>query len=291
MDDEKLPLVCSACAAKINRCITLRCEARGLYFGNEVTFMPCETCGFVFAPGNTHEYDSEQDFCDTSRPLQKSGRVGTDSRPGREYFMTVMANDLLMRACVVPNSMLIYGSGLSRDHQWLTRQFPDIQVFICDLMNFQGVEYFVGLESQEKFDIVIACEVVEHFTDIESDFSSLLAKVSECGIVVLSTNIRDGSPLRSLTYPFIPGHTAYYSGRALTLIAKRFDPRFQIDFRVPQAALAQLGPTKRYVLIYRDSRIMPAISEYFSEHFTAPSEACVHLSFLARVWRWIRRRL
>ena len=290
MSDDRPQLVCSACDARIDDCPTLKCEARGGYFGYEVTFQRCHACGFTFAPNNTHEYDSGLDFGKSSRPRANNRRVGTETRPGREYFMAVMAKEILQLAGVVPRSILIYGPGLSLDHAQLARRFPDIRVGICDLKNFQGDSNFVPLDSHETFDIVIACEVAEHFTDPQADFASLLSKVSATGIAVLSTNINDGGELSMQEYPFIPGHTAYYSGRALTLLASRVDPRLRVDFRTPHAALAQLGPRKRYVLVHHDDA-WPGIADYFSRNLMAPSEAPYFRLGLVRRWNWLKRKL
>jgi SAM-dependent methyltransferase len=290
MSDDRSPLLCPACAERIDDCITLKCEAPGGYFGNEVSFLRCHACGFSFAPKNTHEYDSGLDFGKSSRPRANNRRVGTETRPGREYFMAVMAKDILQLAGVVPRSILIYGPGLSLDHAQLARRFPDIRVCICDLKNFQDDANFVPLDSRETFDIVVACEVAEHFTDPQADFASLLSKVSATGIAVLSTNISDGGELPLQEYAFIPGHTAYYSGRALTLLARRVDPGFRVDFRAPRAALAQLGPRKRYVLVYRDA-LWPGIADYFSRNLMAPSEAPYFRLGLVRRWNWLKRKL
>lgn len=280
---------CQICSAKVES-LTLKCQVRGENFGNEVTFLQCTKCGFTYAPENLHNFSETHDFVGNNCPQEGHGRVGTGSEPGREYFMSVMAKDVLQHAGLGPRSILIYGPGLSRDYWLLAKQFPEIQVCICDLKNFQNAENFVALEDPVQFDVVIACEVVEHFTKIMDDFSLLLSKVSKSGIAVLSTNISDGGALSSLEYPFIRGHTAYYSGRALALIARQIDAGLRVDFRVPQAALAQLGPRKRYVLIYRGKDVASGVADYFSGNLMAPSEAMVRPSAPIRWWRWLRRQ-
>lgn len=280
---------CQVCSAKVDS-LALKCRVRGENFGNEVTFLQCVKCGFAFAPENLHDFSAAQDFVGNNCPHEGQGRVGTGSQPGREYLMAVMAKDILQGAGLSPRTILIFGPGLSRDHVLLAEQFPEIRVFICDLKNFQGAENFVTLDEDMQFDVVIACEVVEHFTEVMRDFSLLLGKVSESGIAVLSTNISDGGAISSLEYPFIRGHTAYYSGRALTLIARQLDPDLLVDFRAPKAALGQLGPRKRYVLIYRGNDVAAAVADYFSANLMAPSEALVRPSPPIRWWRWIRRQ-
>ncbi len=168
--------------------------------------------------------------------------------------------------------------------------FPYAQVNVCDLENFQKVETFIPIESKEKFDVVIVCEVAEHFTDPQKDFESLLSKLSGRGIAIISTNIHAGEDLRLQSYPFVPGHTAYYSARSLQEIIQSFDPELHVDFRLPTAALAQLGKHKRYVLIYREP-VWSGIADYFSSNLTAPSEPSYFRLGIVRTWNWLRRRI
>jgi len=202
--------------------------------------------------------------------------------------MATMAMEILNLAGLRPQSILIFGPGLSKDHAQLARRFPDIRVSITDIGNFQEDSNFVPLESPEQFDVVIACEVAEHFVELENDFGFLLSKVSTDGIAVLSTNINDGTDPNNHEYAFIPGHTSYYSGEALGSIVKRFDPDMQVDFRVPHAALGQLGSRKRYILINRP-KVRRGIALYFAVNLFAPSEARYVRLGIARKLGWIKR--
>jgi SAM-dependent methyltransferase len=289
--EHSVTISCRACGAATSESARLKCDAPGEYRGNVVNFLLCEICGFAFAPENTYPFDDATAFQGSSAAIEANGRVGTSERPGREYFMGGMAAEILQLAGLPISSVLVYGAGLSRDHVWLSKGWPGVKVCIADIKNFQRVDNFVRLDDTSRFDIVLACEVVEHFIQIDSDFSALLSKVAEDGILVLSTNIRDKSPLSSLAYPFVRGHTAYYSSQALRAIVGRFDPRLKIDLRTPRAALGQLGPRKRYVLIYRDEAIIRGIADYFALHPWAPSEGVVRASFLSRLFRSIIRSL
>jgi hypothetical protein len=294
MNFEALPKTCQVCGSELPPPLTLTCRAYGPYFGNVVTFLECASCGFISAPNNTHEYATEADFHGIEMPDVNSGRVGSRLRPGREYFMASMANDIMERSELKAGSVLFYGAGMSLDHRRISDEFPNKVVKVCDLSNFQETENFISTDSQEKFDVVIACEVVEHFTDVKENFSKLLSKCSENGMVVLSTNISDESSLSSLEYPFREGHTAYYSGRSLILLMKQIDPAYKVDFRAPRASIAQLGSRKRYILIYRDVGIELGISDYFSRHLMAPSEAISRPSLSTKIrrslFRFVHRR-
>jgi hypothetical protein len=78
---------------------------------------------------------------------------------------------------------------------------------------------------------VIACEVVEHFTNPRKEFSNLLKFLNKNGLLITSTNIRSRKADRITSYLFIYRHTSYYSGDSLLLLAHVF--RVFIDFRTP----------------------------------------------------------
>lgn len=285
---------CQACGSGDVRGFTSTCKASGPTLGKRLAFVECRSCGFVAAPENSYEFDSADDFRGNNAPDDRHGRVGTSERAGREFTMACMGKEILEHSGLPCASILIFGAGLSKDHERLALAFPSLRIAVCDLDNFQGVTNFIRPDSPECFDVVVACEVVEHFQNIASDFGGLISKVSGHGIGILSTNISDGSELSSLQYPFIGGHTAYYSGRSLLAISKRVDPALRVDFRAPEAALAQLGPRKRYVLLYASEDVGSAVAQYFSRHLMAPSEPARRRSMrerIQRVWNHSLQRL
>ena len=257
--------------------------------GKTLDFIICDDCNFHSAPGNIHSYSSRDAF--DADPYSNFGRVGTESEPGREFRMARMAKEILDLSGIETRSILIFGAGLSKDYLWVGREFPSIRVSVCDLENFQKVDDFVPIDSNEKFDVLVACECIEHFTNLETDFSTLFSKLSKNGIAIFSTNVNDGSGVSKQGYPFVVGHTSYYSGRALQEIAKRIGSSIEVDFRAPLASLGQLGATKRYVIMHSDPAIRCAVSEYFSSHLMADSEPIVRLSLLFRTQRFLRRRI
>lgn len=238
---------------------------RGATFG----FTFCRSCGFVSNPDNTHDY-LDEGFNDGSRP-ETGTRAGDGVQPRREYRMAEVAADILGRRFPGRrHELLVFGAGLSRDHQLVSERLPFDRVALTDIGNFQQAADFVPLDSEEKFDAVVASEVIEHFTDLESDFRNLFSKVRDGGLVIAGTNINDGTPLHRLIYPFSPGHVAYHSGRSLLAVSRRFG--MKLDFRTPAIALGKGGPRKRYVFFYRDPAVGECIAQYFADHHLAPSE-------------------
>lgn len=109
---------------------------------------------------------------------------------------------------------------------------------VADVEKFTDCENFVSLDQQgsRSFDLGVACEVMEHFTDPLSDFGEILSNLTDDGVFIASTNINDGSNLSRHWYPFTPGHVSYWSAPALAFVGEQHG--FQVDFRVPEVALA-----------------------------------------------------
>ncbi|HVJ38751.1 MAG TPA: methyltransferase domain-containing protein [Stenotrophomonas sp.] len=260
---------CVACRSATVRAETVACslpEMTHLSF----RFLSCGDCGFISNPDNRHDY-TDAGFDAPSTPGQ-SARTGDGLRPRREYRMAEMAADILARYSPGrPGELLVYGAGLSRDHELIARDLPFGRVALCDMANFQQAADFVPHDARAQvFDVVIASEVIEHFVDLDADFAHLFAKARHDGLIIASTNLADGAPLHRLSYPFSLGHTAYHSGRSLQAVCRRFGMR--VDFRTPANATRGAGPRKRYVLFYRDPQLGEAIAQYFADHHLAPSE-------------------
>ncbi len=205
-------------------------------------------------------------FGATSDP-EVSLRTGDGLRRGREFYMVETAIEILGRPDL---EVLFYGSGLSRDHL-LARDLPQVATsHLADLFNYQATDVFVPLDSPRQFDVVICCEVVEHFERPRRDFRTLLKFAKPDGIVVCSTSISDGAAVEKLDYPWIPGHTSYYSGASLIDIARQ--NRQFCDFRLPECALGEPGPRKRYVFFFQDRNTQKLIAEAFSRIPFAYSE-------------------
>gem|GEM_PF-508605 len=262
------PGTCRACGSDALSVQEIACSVPKMK-GASFHFTFCRACGFVANPGNTHDY-AGQGFTEGSKP-ERGTRAGDGVEPRREFRIAEMAAEILGRhhrgRCP---ALLVFGAGLSRDHQLMAARLPFSRVALTDIDNFQQVEDFLPLDAPGAFDAVIASEVIEHFTDLEADFGRLFSKVRADGLVIAGTNIHDGSALHKLVYPFSPGHTAYHSGRSLQAVARRFG--LQVDFRTPAIALGSGGPRKRYVFFYRDVQMGEAIAQYFADHHLAPSE-------------------
>ncbi|SNT02960.1 CDP-Glycerol:Poly(glycerophosphate) glycerophosphotransferase [Pseudomonas delhiensis] len=259
---------CRTCGSTSLAVRTVTCTVPKMQ-GATFDFTFCRDCGFVSNSDNLYDY-AEEGFVDDNSP-EEGTRAGDGVNPRREYRIAEMAADIVGRCFPGRrHDLLVFGAGASRDHQLITAQLPFGRVALADMDNYQNVEDFVPIDSQEQFDVVVASEVIEHFTDLENDFRHLFSKVRQNGLVIAGTNIHNQKLIRGLTYPFSPGHVSYHSGRSLLVVARRFG--LKVDFRTPAIALADGGPRKRYVFFYRDPAVGECISQYFADHHLAPSE-------------------
>lgn len=265
---------CLACASTDIAVRTITCTAANYSKGKAFEFTFCKRCRFVSNPSNGHDFREHAAFDTGTNLPEKTLRVGDGTRPGREYRMAEMGVDILHHCYgECRPEVVVYGSGMSKDHQLLRERLPVSRTAVSDLANFQSVEDFVPVPSRRaEFDLVIACEVIEHFTDLLEDFANLLSKVRETGLVIASTNMHDGVPLAGLAYPFDAGHTAYYSGQSLRAICDRLGGDVKLDFRTPAVAFRGAGPRKRYIFFYQDPAVGQSIAQYFADHHVAPSE-------------------
>jgi hypothetical protein len=260
---------CPICATPAPR----RKVVRNRQSGRQLNVRICETCGHVKVLKNKHDYTQTESIADLGKGL--APRFGTEDAPGREFGMAKLAAEVLGRSRL---DVLVFGAGRSLDNRHIA-ELPNVRrVAIGDLMRVRDEADFVdtGKPAKETFDIVIACEVIEHFTRPQKDFAHLFGFVHRAGILVCSTNIYDGGDLSKQSYIFGRGHVAYYSPEALRRIAKA--NKMYVDFRLPAAATGSAGRRKRYVIFSHSREVMDAVSDYFGRTPYAPSEKPVKRS-------------
>lgn len=265
MENNEFCPVCRSTKITIKHITSIAKKTKGISFN----FIICNLCGFINNPENKYDY-IEKGFLVGSMP-DTGSRAGDGKLPRREYRIAEMALEIMQRKSFneKPN-LLIFGAGLSKDHELISAELKFNNVNITDIGNFQNSEKYIPMNSSNKFDVIIASEVIEHFTDIDKDFSQLFSKLNEDGLLIAGTNIHDYSSIEKLVYPFSPGHTSYYTGESLFHIAKKFD--MKLDFRTPAIGLKSGGPRKRYIFLFKNPIIGEYISYYFANHHLAPSE-------------------
>lgn len=258
-------------AAPAERCLVCG-SSRNRVFNVEVprgrfAVRVCQRCSYVSNPGNAVDYTA---FKSVSK-FSLTPRVGTAERPGREYHMAVMATEILGRDKL---NVMVFGAGRSLDYQHIAGLQAVRRVVMADVVDWRGEAEFVDITkgTAERFDVIIACEVVEHFTDPRPEFARLLRLLTAEGLLVCSTNIYDRGHPSKHSYLFAPGHTSYYSPAAIATIADQNKMLF--DFRMPQYGepFAVFGRRKRYVLFTRSTDNLLLVARYFGTHPYAPAE-------------------
>lgn len=238
-----------------------------------MNFLLCLDCGYSFCRENFKDYVKLGPKTIASSEVYT--RVGNGQQPGREYFMAKEAIDVLGSPdFFLPQTIreqrskrkfrvLIFAPGNSLDHELLRKLDSVAECKITDLENFQKSPHFIPLDTGETFDVVIACEVVEHFMYPRKEFGNLFRYLNKTGLLVISTNLRKDDDFSARTYPFLYGHTSYYSGRSLIFLAEMNG--LYIDFRTP------IGPTfnfkskiKRFTYLTKSDETYLSLQNHFS---------------------------
>lgn len=225
----------------------------------------CRDCQHVSNAGNTVDYTR---FTSVTK-FGLTPRVGTEDRTGREFHMARMGSDILQRPSL---EVMVFGGGRSLDYRHIAK-LPEVDASVMgDVVDLGIDEDFIDITkgTDRRFDLVVACEVIEHFPDPRSEFPRLFELLKDDGLLICSTNIYDGKNLARHTYLYGRGHVSYYSPRAIREISDQNDMLF--DFRVPEIVTGTAGPRKRYVFFTRSTGNLQRIAEYFGNHLYAPSE-------------------
>jgi SAM-dependent methyltransferase len=167
-------------------------------------------------------------------------------------------------------NVLVYGAGRSLDNLHIQRLPRVGTVSIADIMKVRDDAPFVDVNDPgtQRFAVVVASEVIEHFRDPWTDFTTLLGLVTPQGLLVCGTNIHGGRPNAERDrYIYYPDHTSYYSVASIRHIADAMG--FRVDFRFPDG----LGRRKRYVLFTRSQAVLDRAADYFGRVPLAPTEA------------------
>jgi len=250
-------------------CLSMRVDSQQVTYvkDEQKSFLVqiCRACGYVANPDNFNDYTEYKSL----DQFPVTARVGTEERAGREFHMAKMGAEILGGQAL---DVMIFGPGRSVDYQHV-KKLPRVgTVRIGDVVELHEQPDFVNVleDTDSRFDLVVASEVIEHFTDPGNDFPRLFKLLKKNGLLICSTNINDGTDLNKHNYLYIKGHTSYYSPRAIEKLA--VDNGMHFDFRVPIAATTFAGPRKRYVLFTRSTNRLTDIARYFGKHAYAPSE-------------------
>ena len=239
------------------------------YVGKRLRGTNCAGCGLMRFPENEASFEEEiadRDGGAFAKVLRESRNAGSD-RPGREFHMARMGIQIIVR----PDAEVsFFGAGVNKDWQWLHRHYPGVRTKLVDLQNHQRAPHFEEISRATPSDVVVAAEVIEHFSEPVAHFRTLLRLIKPDGLLICSTNVYDGTDIRRHNYPFFAGHVAYWTPLSLLQIAAR--EGLFVDFRSPKISFGRAGPRKKYVLFYRTQDMAFQVAHYFGTRLFAPSE-------------------
>lgn len=233
------------------------------FVGKKSLFHICLNCLFIHQPNNKHDFKSKRDYLAGSDP-KKFLRVGDGKRKGREYAMAKMAID--MHEILKPR-ILIYGAGISRDHELLRKEgYP---VDICDFVNVQNSPHWIDQrEIDDKYDIIISSEVFEHFDDPMANLVHVTDLLHKDGLSIHGTNMNDCTPIEKVHYVWTPGHCSYWSGPAI----REASEILGLYYDIRPTDVKTVSPRKRYIFLCHSETVRNKIPAWFAEHRCAWSE-------------------
>ena len=124
----------------------------------------CRRCRYVSNADNTLDYTKFQ----SPDEFELTPRVGTDDHPGREFHMAKMGAEILKRERRPSWSSAPGQPGLPA-----IAKLPSVnKVIMSDIVDVRGEADFINITdgTDQRFDLIIACEVVEHFIDPRNEF-------------------------------------------------------------------------------------------------------------------------
>jgi SAM-dependent methyltransferase len=222
----------------------------------------CPRCGYVELPDNAGAKRLAADAASQGEPR-------TGNRRTMEVGMVRLAADVLSRDAL---SVAICGVGPRADNRRVSR-LPQVErVAAEDLDAIGDYQEFAGrgLAGGERFDVVVAANIIDRFEDPHVGFAKIFNMVAADGLLICLTSIYDGGDLRKQRRIFTAAPVSYYTPESLRRIAHAHDLR--VDFRMP-AIGARPRKRKRYVIFSRSERVMESVGDYFGRHRFAPPGA------------------
>jgi SAM-dependent methyltransferase len=182
--------------------------------------------------------------------------------------MALLAVDVLDRPDL---SVLLCGYGRSAGNRCVARLGAVAEVIGHDITAISEDREFVGdgPAGGERFDVVIAADIVERFPDPHVGFAKLFGLVAPAGVLICSMRVYDSRDLEQQRHRFGGSHASHYTPKSLRRLAAAHNQL--VDFRLP-AREPRAGKRQRYVIFARSQTVMDAVSDYFGRHRFAPPD-------------------
>ena len=173
----------------------------------------CGTCGLVFA--------EERDWPDAAAEKARYGLHRNSAADGGYVRFLRRTLEPALRRLPPGGRMLDFGSGPSPVLAELARAAGAR----CEAWD----PFFAPERPEGAFDVVTACEVVEHFHRPRESWADLLGFAGKRGTAVVATEVlgEDLSGMGRWSYAGDFTHTAFYRERTLRWIADRWGRRLE----------------------------------------------------------------
>lgn len=184
------------------------------------SYRHCKNCEAVFVLPDEHlSISDEASFYKLHENSSSDSRYRNYLAPVLEMAWTAFAAGLAS----MPTGALAldFGSGPLKQEE---------ETVVCEFFREKGFHtqaydpHFRPTELREsEYDLIVACEVVEHFRDPALELSKLLGLLRPGGVLAIQTEFFPGlEKFDSWYYRRDPTHVVFYSPRTFEVLAKRF---------------------------------------------------------------------
>lgn len=181
-------------------------------------YLRCECCGSVYVKPADHLTPAKE--IGVYR-LHENSTLDPRYRAYLSPILDLAWGALSQQVSPRTLSVLDFGSGPLADSE---------ESFVCSFFREKGCRaqaydpYFrPGELEKSSFDLIVACEVAEHFRDPAAEFRQVIELLRENGVLAIQTELLpEIEDFDSWYYRRDPTHIAFYTPNSFAWLAKRF---------------------------------------------------------------------
>jgi hypothetical protein len=166
----------------------------------------CSECSFVFL-------DPSQRVCGEDEKKRYLTHENDINDPAYQRFVMPL-KDCVLKECPPPARGLDFGSGSAP----VLAHLLEKSGYEMDVYDPYFSPQFVM--SLEKYDFIVACEVIEHLYDPLMEFKQLRSWLNATGTLVIKTHFLEDQDIHDWYYSKDPTHVCFYNKPNLEVLAK-----------------------------------------------------------------------